>query len=317
MQFRTVIKPLHQSADINYNSNIITIGSCFSDNIGNWLKQHKFNCSANIFGTVFNPVSIASYFKSLELTTDDLININEVWVSLNHHSQNNKISKEELILHLSNLQTEFKQKISEATHLIITLGTAWVYKNKENNKVVANCHKIPQNHFKKELLSIEEIVDALDLICQYVPDTCNIIFTLSPVRHVKDGFIENSRSKARLLEAIHQTVEKNRNKCLYYPAYEIFIDDLRDYRFYEVDLIHPATPGLDYIKEHFAESFFSEETIQLLNRIKVVLNASNHKLFNPLSKSSLEFKKNTINQIKELQNNYPFIDFSSELAKLN
>ena len=317
MHFRTQINPLFSDTNLNHHSSIITIGSCFSDNIGNWLSELKFNCIVNPFGTTYNPVSIAKFFIDTEPDLDCIFFENDYWFSLQYHSQNNKLSKIDLLNHLSELHLQFKNKLSEVTHLFITLGTSWVYKLKENNKIISNCQKLPQHLFTKELLSVNEIKASLSELVENTSKNCKVIFTLSPVRHIKDGIIENSLSKARLLEAIHEIISQNTDRCLYYPVYEIFMDDLRDYRFYEADLIHPNQQGLNYVKEHFQHSFFNDETIKLNSIIYSIVNASQHKIVNRESKRSKDFIQSTQKQIADLVNVYPWLDFSAELARLN
>lgn len=317
MHFRTEIKPLQSSIGLNHHSNILTIGSCFSDNIGNWLADLKFNCSVNPFGTVFNPLSIAKFFKDPKPDTDFIFFENDIWFSLHHHSQNNRMSKADLLNHLSLLHHQFKSKLVQTSQLFVTLGTSWVYRLKENNQIVSNCQKLPQYLFSKELLSTKEIICSLSELLENTPQQCKVIFTVSPVRHIKDGIIENSLSKARLIESIHTVIDQNKERCVYYPVYEIFMDDLRDYRFYEADLIHPNQQGLAYVKEHFQLSFFNDETIKLNSKISSIVNASRHIMINRDSKGSKDFILSTQKQIADLISVYPWLDFSAELSRLN
>jgi len=312
MKFRTKIPIKKESNQIDYNSNILMIGSCFSDNIEKKLNYYKFTNYVNPNGIVFNPVSIENIVKEAVLkkqyTKDDLILHNGLWHSFNHHS---KFSGPTPELKFKNENViEFYDAIKTTTHLFITLGSAWAYRYLKTNAIVANCHKIPQNKFRKDLLTITEIENSLqntiDLIKNANPDV-SILFTVSPVRHLKDGFIENQQSKSHLIAAIHN-ITKEQNVS-YFPAYEIVMDELRDYRFYAEDMIHPNQTAIDYIWERLCETWMSEETIQTMDEIATIQKGLAHKPFFSKGEQHQEFLKNLETKINRLQLNFPKINF--------
>jgi len=242
---------------IQYNSNIVLLGSCFSENIGNKLNYFQFQTLQNPYGILFQPKAIEQLITNAinekEYTDADLFLHNEQWHCFEAHSS---LSATEKNMLLSNLNTATKttlKQLKKASHIIITLGTAWVYRLIKTDNLVANCHKVPQKKFLKELLSITDISEslaAINALIKSVNKNVSIIYTVSPVRHLKDGFIENQLSKAHLLSAIHSIVEPRKN-TFYFPSYEIMMDELRDYRFYKEDMIHPNNIAIDYIWENF------------------------------------------------------------------
>lgn len=242
---------------INYNSKLLLLGSCFSENIGNKLSYYKFQTQQNPFGILFHPKAIETFIAKVineeMYTENDVFFHNERWHCFDAHSVVSSTSKEELLNTLNTNINSTYQHLKNTSHIIITLGTAWIYREIATDTLVANCHKIPQKKFLKELLTVEEVSESLEAINSLIksinPET-TIIYTVSPVRHIKDGFIENQRSKAHLLSAIHQVVE-SRNNTHYFPSYEIMMDELRDYRFYAEDMIHPNQTAIDYIWEKF------------------------------------------------------------------
>ncbi len=209
------------------------------------------------------------------------------------------------------IQTTHTQ-IVESTHIIITLGTSWVYRHIESDKIVANCHKIPQKKFLKELLSVDEIRESLEAIIALIKSVnqqANIVFTVSPVRHIKDGFIENTQSKSHLIAAMHHVVDI-RNAIHYFPSYEIMMDELRDYRFYAEDMIHPNQTAINYIWEKFTNVWISESAKQTIQEVATIQNGIAHKAFHPNSEQHQEFLKNLQLKIEKLQGEFPSIDFN-------
>ena len=311
MQFRTQIPIKKESNQIDYHSNILMIGSCFSDSIGKKLNYYKFTNFINPNGIVFNPISIENSVKEAvhkkEYTKDDLVFYDGLWHSFNHHSKFSGVTPE---LNVKNENIiAFYDALKTTTHLIITLGSAWVYRYLKTNTIVANCHKIPQNEFRKNLLSIAEIERSLqntiDLIKSVNTDV-SILFTVSPVRHLKDGFIKNQLSKSHLIAAIHNIKEKN---VSYFPAYEIVMDELRDYRFYKEDMIHPNKIAINYIWERFCKTWMSDTTIQTMDEVTTIQKGLAHIPFHPKSEQHQEFLKNLETKIKELQLKFPEIHF--------
>ena len=300
---------------IDYNSKLFLLGSCFSENIGNKLEHFKFPSEQNPFGILFHPKAIEKVVTDAvnekEFTEDDIFLLNERYHSFDAHSQLSNPSKEEMLKNLNHSVQTTKEQIHTSTHVIITLGTAWVYRHIESDAIVANCHKVPQKKFLKELLSVDEITESLESMIALIRDVnpkVNFIITLSPVRHLKDGFMENQQSKAHLISAIHQVVEP-RKRIFYFPSYEIMMDELRDYRFYSEDMIHPNTIAIDYIWEKFSENWISETATHTMNQVDSIQKRLLHKPFNPDSEEHQRFLRKLSQDIEELQQTHPNFSF--------
>lgn len=312
MKLATPVNILESAFKLQHHQSITLIGSCFSQHIGDKLNHHKFKINTNCFGTVFNPISIANNLARLinqqPYTKTDFYNFEDKKII----NFNNQFSNFDTNLN-SALKTEngaLNQDIEhfkDTTSLILTFGSAWVYEFNETKKNVANCHKIPQANFTKRLLNVEEIFTAYQPILEQLKHL-NIIFTVSPVRHSKDGLHENILSKSTLHLAINK-LKAQFDNCTYFPAYEIVIDELRDYRFYNDDLVHPTDLAVNYVWEKFSECYFSEETKRLNIEINKIQTALDHKPFNPESLDYKKFVINTKNQIAELKEKYSFLDF--------
>lgn len=283
MKFRTEIPTPRYPFDINYQDKLMLVGSCFSDHIGNFFQEMGFDTLSNPFGTLFNPVSIANALKmSIEpaLFTEKHIDFfNEKWISYAHHGRFSHPDKETFRQNIGQELDRAHDFIASANYLFITFGTAYCYRLNERDLIVANCHKIPAARFEKILLSIEQITSQYqELIAQlqHFNPHLKIIFTVSPVRHLADGFHENQTSKSILHLSVNQLIDNN--NIFYFPSYEILQDDLRDYRFYAADLCHPSDAAVTYIREKLTEAFFSQET---QNRMKEVIKenkAKGHRL---------------------------------------
>ncbi|MGA9639364.1 GSCFA domain-containing protein [Flavobacterium sp.] len=316
MNFRLQIPISNSDFPIDYHSKIMSLGSCFAVNMSDKFNYYKFGNSCNPFGIIFNPVSIEKLIQrcvNKDYFTDAAIFFhNDLWHCFEVHSELSNPNKEALLFDLNTILDGFYKNISEATHCIITLGTAWVYRNLESNEIVANCHKVPQKQFSKEILSVETIQNAIqnsiETIRKINPN-CNFIFTVSPVRHIKDGFVENTLSKAHLITAIHQVVTLNWSKCFYFPSYEIMMDELRDYRFYTPDMLHPNSVAVDYIWERFTESNMSEKTFVTMKEIGSIQSGLQHRSFNPESESHQQFLAKLHYRMAILQKQFPQISF--------
>lgn len=319
MQFMTPIniKPLDPA--INYRNKLLLIGSCFTEHIGNYLSEVKFNTLQNPNGILFDPVSVCnsllSYIRNKQYSADELFTLNEGWHSWQHHSRFSKPDKDESLQLINQSQTTAHHFLKQTDWLIITLGSSFVYKLAESDMPVANCHKAPPQTFHKHLSTIEEIVTKFDETIHQLfqfNHHLKIIFTISPVRHLRDGVVDNNRSKARLIEAVHHMVNKF-DRLYYFPAYELVIDVLRDYRFYDIDLAHPNYAATQFVLEKFSESCLDEEAQQLSEEIKKLVVAKNHKPFNANSNQHLQFLQSQLKRTKLLQDKYPFLDFEKEL----
>ncbi|MFV5698470.1 GSCFA domain-containing protein [Flavobacterium sp. ZT3R17] len=318
MQFRTPIPISQSSHSIDYNSKIVSLGSCFVENMGEKFNYFKFENIINPFGIIFNPVSIEKIiYKTINavlFTEEDIFFYNERWHCFDVHSDLSNSNKEDLLASLSAILESTKQQLQEASHVIITYGTSWVYRNIESDAIVANCHKVPQKQFKKELLSVDEskesIANTIKLIHSVNP-SCNIIFTISPIRHIKDGFVENQWSKANLISAVHSVLNKEHYKLHteYFPSYEIMIDELRDYRFYGEDMLHPNQVAIDYIWKRFKETTISEAALATIDEVESIQKSLSHKPFNPNSESHLKFESKLRDKITKLEKQYSFMKF--------
>jgi len=311
MNFRTSIQLKPERNQIDYDSKLFLIGSCFSENISKKLLYYKFQTDSNPFGILFNPMAIETFItnaiNSKMYTEKDIFQLNERWHCFDAHSDLSAIDKNEFIQNLNAAIKSANKQLSETTHIVITLGTAWTYRFIETDTIVGNCHKVPQKKFLKELLSVEEVTASLENICTLLKDvnpTVNIIFTVSPVRHLKDGFVENAQSKAHLLSAIHQLIDQ-RNHQFYFPSYEIMMDDLRDYRFYANDMLHPNETAINYIWEQFKQVWIAENTTKIMNEVETIQKGLAHKPFNSTSmqhQAFLEHLKQKMATLKSKNN---------------
>jgi len=307
VNFRTNIQLQKEENQIDYTSKLLLIGSCFSENISKKLAYYKFDVASNPFGILFNPKAIETLIlNSINekiYSESDIFLLNERWHCFDAHSDLSSIDKNELIQNLNNAVKSTNKRINESTHIIITLGTSWIYKFIETNAIVGNCHKVPQKKFSKELLSVDEISASLKNVCLQISEVnpkATIVFTVSPVRHIKDGFMENSLSKAHLLTAIHETMKVVGGK--YFPSFEIMMDDLRDYRFYSSDMVHPNETAVDYIWEHFKRVWIQENTFSLMKDVEAVQKGLAHKPFNPDSEQHHQFLKDLQKKKHSLEN---------------
>ena len=316
MKLQTNIS-IKQQADnlIDYHSKILLLGSCFSENIGNKLSYYKFQSKQNPFGILFHPKAIENLISRAikeELYTEkELTFNNERWHCLDAHSSISAADKNVLLKNLNSALIHTKKQLKEATHVFITLGTSWVYRYSETNAIVANCHKIPQKEFSKELLSVAEVSKILEqciALLKSINKTVSVTFTVSPVRHLKDGFIENTRSKAHLIAAIH-TVINSENNTYYFPSYEIVMDELREYRFYNEDMLHPNTTAINYIWEKFVSSWFSREAQDTMQEVETVQRGISHRPFNEKSEQHQQFLKKLDIKKGNLLMKFPFLKF--------
>ncbi len=307
MDFRLEFNPKPFPTKLNHSHKLFLAGSCFTEQIGGKLAAHKFRVIDNPNGILFNPVSIAksfiSYIEQKEYSAADLFFQNDLWGSWEHHTKF-KINKSQASAH------DF---LKTADWLLLTLGSAFVYEL-ENKEVVANCHKVPTDKFAKRLMPVEEVQAVLDTLIhrlkQFNPGL-KIIFTISPVRHLRDGFVENNRSKATLINAVHQLTDKFQD-LFYFPAYELIMDDLRDYRFFAEDMVHPNYAATNYVWEKFVAACIDEPSQALMKEINTINAAKAHKAFNPASAAHQRFLKANLEKVQKLQQQYNYIDFSAE-----
>lgn len=318
MYFRTQIPIPQSNFPIDYNARIVSLGSCFAENIGAKLDYFKFRNETNPFGILFNPVSLDKVLcRCLKLdfyTEEDIFFHNERWNCYEVHSELSNADKEEFLFQLNQTVKRMHQQLQEASHCIITLGTAWVYRHLESGEIVANCHKVPQKYFAKELLSVAAIQDSLTILITRLRSFnpgIQFVFTVSPVRHLKDGFVENQQSKAHLITALHHVLqaESNQDVTHYFPSYEIMMDELRDYRFYTQDMLHPNAVAIDYIWERFIQSMISETCYPVMEEVNYIQKGLQHRPFQPDSESHVQFTANLKRKIALLQEKHPDITF--------
>lgn len=322
MNFRTIVNIPSSNFKISHADSIIMLGSCFIENIGSKLVGSKFDTSVNPFGVLYNPYSIWRALKLLlykqMFAASDLFQYNGLWHSFSHHGIFSDEDKEQCLANINGCLVQSAEKLRKASVMFITFGTAYIYTLKQNGEIVGNCHKLPANFFERRRLDIDEIVDTwLSLIeeLRMINPQLKIIFTVSPIRHLKDGAHQNQLSKASLLLAI----EKIRNEAKgieYFPAYEIVMDELRDYRFYADDMTHPSEVTVKYVWERFCDTYFTEQTKMFMKEWAKLASAVGHR---PLRGKSIEYKcflEQTLLKINLFQEKYPYICCRKEIDSI-
>ena len=315
MKLTTPIKLSRQNPPISYSSKVLLLGSCFAQNMGAKLEYYKFQQCTNPFGILFHPVAIEKLItravNQTWFTSKDVFLQNEQWHCFLAHSKLSNTSEEDLISALNSALEKLRFSLLEASHVVFTFGTAWVYKHLEKDTIVANCHKVPQKEFVKQLLSPDDVSDVLlgiETKLRTINPTCSIINTVSPVRHIKDGLIANSRSKAHLIAGVQEIVSPEKLNY-YFPSYEIMMDELRDYRYYKEDLIHPNQTAIAIIWNAFTGSWICPETAALQKKIATIQSGLLHTPFNENSKAHIHFKKDLEVQISQVQKALPWATF--------
>ncbi len=321
---------------IQYGDKILLIGSCFTEHIGNSLAGMKFNVLQNPNGILFDPSSVCrsliSYIRPRKYGKEDLFCLHEVWHSWDHHSRFSRTDPDEALAAMNASQDSAHRFLQQAGWLIITLGSSFSYRltgnapqacgghpthffEEKEMRAVANCHRAPAQWFQKHMLAIDETVSLLDNLYHQLRafnPRARIIFTVSPVRHLRDGIVENNRSKARLIEAVHHMVEKFEG-LYYFPAYELVIDVLRDYRFYDIDLAHPNYTATSFVLEKFTTACIDSASQEIMDEVKKVMTARKHKPFHAATGSHRQFLDTHARKARELMDRYPFLDLKNEL----
>lgn len=309
MKFRTEIELKPWVETIGYDSHIVCLGSCFAQNIARRLERSKFRVVESPTGILFNPASIA---RSMEMMTNgrvdraSLIEADGRYLSYDFHSSLSGGSPEEATNIMEEALRIGHKALQESNLVIVTLGTAWAYSLKESGYIVANCHKQPAALFERRLLTLNEITEALERIVERAPR--RVLLTISPVRHIGEGVEDNSLSKALLRVAVDEVVRAHSNRVAYFPAYEIMMDDLRDYRFYCGDMVHPSELAVDYIAEKFFGVALSKEAKSLKQRVDRVVQATEHRPFNPTSEAYRRFVEQQLEAISAIEG----VDLSKE-----
>jgi hypothetical protein len=317
--FRTEVSTLPSTHPINPNHKVLTVGSCFADAIGERLQRYKFPSLVNPFGVIYNPLSIHKtlHYAVRHEPPPEHTYLQHQQVNLNYdfHSALSALEKPALKADLTNRIGTVHYFLKGASWLFITYGTAFTYSRNDTGEVVANCHKMPATAFTKSLVSESAIVESFstlyDMLMEFNP-SLRIILTLSPVRHIKDSLVLNSVSKAVLRMACHSITEKFKT-VEYFPAYEMMMDDLRDYRFYRSDMLHPTEDAEEYIWEKFSDRYFSPDTQLFLKQWRSVLSALAHKPFHASTEAHQQFLKDTLKKLEGLSAK---VDVSAEMVQV-
>ncbi len=319
LSFRTEIEVDATQSKINYDSKLMFIGSCFANNIGDVLHKHRFNTLVNPFGVLYNPKSIEQtlirIIDGTPYSCSDLVLHNDLWLSFDHHGSFSNADAQQCVLAINHSLALAHNFLRNTDYLFITFGTSWVYQLAENSVPVANCHKFPSSTFNRVLLNHSQVASdyqTLLIKLQQFNPNLKIVFTVSPVRHWKDGAHGNQLSKAHLLLAIDKLCQES-SLCNYFPAYEIMLDELRDYRFYADDMLHPSPLAISYISQKLFESFFTSHTFSFYNDMEKLVKLKAHRPFINNSPSHQTFLKSQLNKVKELSFKYPTVDFSSDV----
>ncbi|OFX88196.1 MAG: hypothetical protein A2W99_10330 [Bacteroidetes bacterium GWF2_33_16] len=316
--YRTIIHPEPSPNKIGYQTPVLFMGSCFTENIGNKMLDLKFPALVNPFGVMYNPVSVQSGLEILieqsEFKESDLGLFNDQWFSFYHDTEFSDVDQTICLGKINKSIELASRQLRNADYLLITFGTSWVYKYLKSGNIVSNCHKIPAKEFERIKLDTEDIfVEWANLINRLheLNKNLKIIFTVSPVRHWKDGPVQNQLSKSTLILAIHQLKERFKS-IEYFPAYEILMDDLRDYRFYADDMLHPSKVAIDYIWDQFVQTYLEKKTVDITKEVERILLAKTHRPLNQNTPSHKKFIESQIKLIEELEKKYTFLDFVND-----
>lgn len=325
MEFRTLVNlPINQ-LKINHSHKILLLGSCFANNIGDKLKENKFQCEINPYGTLYNPCSLLSAMNEIAedvvYTEEDLFFREGQWHSPMHHSSFSDEDKNVCLQRINERICHTHESLKTLDYVIVTYGSAYVYEDKKTGEIVGNCHKRPEKEFNRYRLDKrEEIFEYIgrlkDLFMRFNPNV-KVIFTVSPIRHLKEGLHENQSSKGCLLASLEEDKTKygiiNNKSGFYFPAYEIMMDELRDYRFYADDMVHPSQLAIDYIWECFSKCYFDKDTKNILKEWEEIRKGLNHKPFRTESEAYKSFLKQLVLKIERIKEKCPYLDVQKEI----
>lgn len=310
MNFQLNFSVPTSSIELAHGENVALIGSCFSDSMAKHFTKSGFQVQSNPFGTIFHPTALASCLQSVlnDAEKVDVVQRGDLYFSWDSAETVVGFSEKELIETVIAKRKAFKDYLKSAKLMVITFGTAWGYNHQEINKVVGNNHKMPASLFSKRLMEVEQEVNKWDYIVNRLkglnPDL-NVVFTVSPVRHAKDGLVNNNRSKARLIELTHSVLEQA--PAEYFPSYEIVIDELRDYRFFKECRIHPTDEAVSYVWKRFEETYLSKETQELATKVRNLHRSAEHRSIHPDSQDSKRHEETLTEKIAALQKEYPLV----------
>lgn len=319
MDFRTMVELPQHLPPITHTGPLLLMGSCFAENMGSLLTENKFRIDVNPFGILYNPSSISAALHEIRegkiYREEDLFLDKGYWHSLMHHGVFSTPTREETLRNINARLQQVHMVVQELDWLILTWGTAYVYEQKETGRIVSNCHKLPEAHFNRRLLSLDEIVEEYTSLINELTarnPRLKILFTVSPIRHIRDGMHANQLSKSTLLLAIDRLQQLFPQKVFYFPSYEIVLDELRDYRFYADDMLHPSPLAVRYLWERFSDTLFGTETQQVMAAIKELRQGLAHKPFHPESGAYKSFLEQIVLKIERLNRKYPYLDFQKE-----
>lgn len=317
-QFRTEFPPISYPFQLTHQQAMLCYGSCFAEHMAGRLGDRKFKTRLNPYGITYHPLQIAKGISALlrrhTLADTDVFEHNGLWQAFEFHSQFSHPQQEVALRQMNTSLEAAAEFLQQVDILIVTMGTAYGFIEQESGRMVNNCHKLPAQHFKRKRFQPEEMIQPLEKALQELRDqrpNLQVLISVSPVRHFKDGMVENQRSKAALLLTADD-LEKRLNFVHYFPAYELVMDDLRDYRFFDIDMVHPNALAVDYIWSYFQHSLFDQSTQQLNAKIEKIKQASEHRPFHPNTETHQAFLRQQIVKIKDLQQQYPGLDFSKE-----
>ena len=322
MEFRTTVKTSENRSWLHHSDSVVLLGSCFSDNIGAKMRGALINATINPMGTLYNPMSIARTVNRLidgePIAGMDLFMQGGVWNSYDFHSRHSMPDKQATIDHLNRCIEQGHDALKQCHLLTVTLGTALVYRLRATGEVVANCHKVPQHEFERKMASVSEMVRELDSMLtrlhEFNPDL-RIILTVSPIRHIADGLDTNSLSKAALRVAIHEVMTRHSGYCDYFPAYEIMLDDLRDYRFYTNDMVHPSDVAIEYIWQAFQATYLDDHSAIAVARCERIHKRLQHRPMSTARETVDRFHADTASVVRNLIKEYPYLSNNPELKQ--
>lgn len=324
MQFVTPVALPLKELKITHNSRVMLIGSCFAGNIGKRMEERKFAIDTNPFGVQYNPFSIAAVLKriasgaSFTPASPEIFEHNGQWHSIMHHSDFSRSTKEELLECINKRLERSHSMAGRCDIAIVTFGTAYLYTRTSDGTVAGNCHKLPGKDFERRLLGIEEIAEEFDKVIELYKEMnpgVKFLFTISPIRHLRDGAHDNQKSKATLLLAVDKIISGHPGSCFYFPAYEILLDELRDYRFYAEDMLHPSETAVNCIWEKFSSCYFPESTQEINREIEDIIKGLGHRPFNAASDGHMQFLKNLREKMAALQNRHNFLNLDNEIRQ--
>lgn len=319
MNLYTPVEVVSSMPLLSQENNLLLMGSCFASEMGQRLVDAKFRCDVNPYGVLYNPFSISAALREIIAgrcyNENDIFLFHELWHSAMHHGSFSSVSAEETLAGINGRLKSAHERLDRLDCLLLTFGSAWVYENEKTGTVVANCHKQPESCFTRRMLSVSEIVSdytsLLSGLLARIP-RLKVLFTVSPIRHVRDGMHANQLSKATLLLAVNQLQATFPEHVFYFPAYELLLDELRDYRFYAEDMVHPSETAIRYVWERFTRSCISADALRIMEESENIRKMLSHKPFYPASEEYKRFLGQIVLKIDRLNKKYPYLDFKKE-----